>query len=260
MAAPSWLTATPIAHRGLHDRAMGRIENTPQAMRAAMKAGYAIECDVQLSADGEAMVFHDVTLDRLTRGAGPVSTLPFAELSVIPFKEGDGHIATLPAILDIVGGWVPIVCEIKSAFDGDMRLAERCAALAQTYTGPLCFKSFDPAIIIHLRRNRESLGIGHIPLGIVSEAHFRASDWPGLDRGLARALAAFTHWPESQPDFLSWNVWDLPHGVPLLCRAALGLPVVTWTVKSPDMAAAAKVWADQIVFEGFLPDRSLSDQ
>ena len=63
-----WLTAQPYAHRGLHDSAAGVIENTPSAFRAAFDAGYGIECDVQISADGEAMVHHDFILGRLTRG------------------------------------------------------------------------------------------------------------------------------------------------------------------------------------------------
>src|SRR4051794_2404055 len=64
-AALDWLTARPIAHRGLHDKAKGVIENTVSAALAAVDAGYAIECDVQLTGDGEAVVFHDFTLDRL---------------------------------------------------------------------------------------------------------------------------------------------------------------------------------------------------
>ena len=70
MSAPGWLTERPIAHRGLHDQAAGIVENSLSAARAAIEAGFAIECDVQLSADGEAMVFHDFTLERLTGATG----------------------------------------------------------------------------------------------------------------------------------------------------------------------------------------------
>ena len=73
MAAPDWLTARPIAHRGLHDRAASRPENTLAAARAAVAGGFAIECDVQLSADGEAMVFHDAALGRLTEAREAVA-------------------------------------------------------------------------------------------------------------------------------------------------------------------------------------------
>ena len=65
-----WLIARPVAHRGLHDAAAGIVENTPSAFAAAIAGDYAIECDIQISADGEAMVFHDQTLERLTEGSG----------------------------------------------------------------------------------------------------------------------------------------------------------------------------------------------
>ena len=73
--APAWLVERPIAHRGLHDAAKGVIENTLRAAEAAIAGGFAIECDIQLSSDGEAIVFHDETLDRLTDASGPVSAL-----------------------------------------------------------------------------------------------------------------------------------------------------------------------------------------
>ena len=78
--APPWLTERPIAHRGLHDSASGVIENTLRAAEAAIAGGFAIECDVQLSADGEVFVFHDETLDRLTDAPGPLSALSAAEI------------------------------------------------------------------------------------------------------------------------------------------------------------------------------------
>ena len=52
MAGLDWLIARPIAHRGLHDEARGIIENTPSAIAAAVAADYAIEIDLQVTADG----------------------------------------------------------------------------------------------------------------------------------------------------------------------------------------------------------------
>ena len=65
MSAPDWLTRIPIAHRGLHNASHGIVENTISAAQAAISKGYSIECDVQVSAEGVVMVFHDDTLDRL---------------------------------------------------------------------------------------------------------------------------------------------------------------------------------------------------
>ena len=119
--APDWLTARPIAHRGLHDRAAGLPENTLAAAEAAVAGGYAIECDVQLSADGEAMVFHDEALGRLTEASAPVEARTAAELGALAVAGTAERIPTLAAFLQRVAGRVPVVVEIKSRFDGDRR-------------------------------------------------------------------------------------------------------------------------------------------
>ncbi len=83
--APAWLTERPIAHRGLHDAAEGVIENTLAAAEAAIAAGFAIECDVQLSADEEVFVFHDETLDRLTDAEGALIDKSAAQIRCARF-------------------------------------------------------------------------------------------------------------------------------------------------------------------------------
>ncbi len=243
--APSWLTDRPIAHRGLHNAANGVVENTLGAAEAAIAAGYAIECDVQLSRDGEAVVFHDETLDRLARAHGPVSQKSVAELQGILLKETDEQIPTLPQLLARIAGRAPLICEIKSEFDDDMRLTERVAALARTYEGPLAIKSFDPAQIAHLRAHAPDVG----PLGIVAEASYRGEYWRALSQAQRQACEAFLHYPVTQPDFLSWCVDDLPHPTPFLLRNIERMPVMTWTVRTVEQRAAAATWADQIVFE-----------
>lgn len=250
---PAWLTARPIAHRGLHDRAAGLIENSPSAARAAVDKGFAIECDVQLSADGEAMVFHDFNLERLTGETGPVKAHSAAALSAIALTGSSDAIPTLPAFLALIAGRVPLVVEIKSAFDGDLRLARRTAEIVAATNFPIAIKSFDPDVIAHLRENRVALGLGAVPLGIVAEARYRQGEWAKLPEATQIALEAFAHFDRSRPDFLSWCVRDLPHPTPILCRQGLGLPVVSWTVRTPEERALAAQWADQMVFEGFAP-------
>lgn len=246
--APEWLVRRPIAHRGLHDRAAGRIENAPASALAAVAQNFAIECDVQLTADGEAVVFHDFTLDRLTEASGPVGERGAAELGALPLAGSRDTIPTLAGFLALVAGRVPVICEIKSRFDGDMRLADRAAAVAAETAGPLAFKSFDPAVVAHLRGR----GLQN-PLGIVAEADYDDPDWAGLSPALKRDLAAMLHFADTRPDFLSYRVGDLPHAVPHLCRVAVGLPVMTWTVRTPEQRQRAANWADQMVFEGFVP-------
>lgn len=252
---PAWLVARPIAHRGLHDAGRGIIENSVSAARAAIEAGYAIECDIQPSADGEAMVFHDFTLERMTLGAGQVEIFTTAELARLQCRGTTDRIPTLPDFLAMIAGRVPLICEIKSRFDGDMRLAERAAACARDYAGPLALKSFDPAVMAHLREHRARLGIARVPLGMIAQADYDndGDEWARLPANDRRALAQFLHWPRTRPDFLSWSLRDLPRATPFLCRTALGAPVLTWTARQPADVVIAREWADQMVFEGFRP-------
>jgi len=246
-----WLTARPIAHRGLHDPSRGPVENTLAAADAAIAGGFAIECDVRLSSDGEAVVFHDATLDRLMRGGGAVGARTVSELRALRFKASPERIPTLPEFLALLAGKVPLICEIKSRFDGDMRLTDRVAALAADYAGPLALKSFDPDLIAHLRARRVSN-----PLGVVAEASYEGDYWRELGAERKQECAAFLHYPRTRPDFLSWHVDDLPHPTPALLRALAGIPVMVWTVRTVEQRRRARLWADQIVFEGPLDDGS----
>ena len=246
--APAWLTARPIAHRGLHDKTRRIVENTPGAAKAAIAADYAIECDVQLSRDGEAVVFHDDRLGRLTRARGPVAKRTAAELAAVVFRDSDGRIPTLAGYLGLIAGRVPLICEIKSAFDGDLRLADRVLLVAAGYAGPLAFKSFDPEVIALLRKRG-----ARQPLGIVAERRYADFGWTFLGRERKFSLSNFLHFSDTQPDFLSFWFEDLPSAVPLLCRAGMGMPVMSWTIRTPGQRDQALRHADQIVFEGFAP-------
>jgi glycerophosphoryl diester phosphodiesterase len=248
MPAPDWLTATPIAHRGLHERDKGRIENSPAAFRAAVEHGFAIECDVQLSADGEAMVFHDFTLDRLTAGSGRVDRQRAAALAAITIEGGTDRIPTLANLLDLVGGRAPIVVEIKSRFDGDLRLTRRVLEVLAGRPEPVALKSFDPRIVAALR-----MMVPDRPRGIVAMADYSYPDYESIPAAEKWAMANLLHYAETEPDFISWHVKALPHAAPHLCRVGLGLPVMSWTVRTPEDRAAAALYADQMVFEGFLP-------
>jgi glycerophosphoryl diester phosphodiesterase len=247
MPAPAWLTANPIAHRGLHDR-KSVIENTISAARAAIARGFGIECDVQLTADGEAVVFHDFTLDRLTTASGAIAERTASELAAIPFKATTDRIPTLAAFLAELGGRVPLICEIKSAFDGDLRLTRRTAEIIAGYDGPVALKSFDPGIVAALRE----LAPNH-PRGVVGERSFEHKEWLNIPAERRHAMANLLHWDETRPDFLSWQVKDLDTAVPYLCRHAVGIPVMAWTVRSPEDRAMAARGADQMVFEDFVP-------
>lgn len=248
MSAPAWLTASPIAHRGLHDAGAGVIENTRSAFAAAVAHGFAIECDVQLSRDGEAMVHHDFTLDRLTTGSGRLDALTAAEIAATPFRNTPDRIESLAGILAFVAGRVPMVIEIKSAFTGDLALTKRAIAAVRTAGGPCALKSFDPNIVAALR-----MLAPEIPRGIIAQRHYDYAEWTGLDAPLRERLGTLAHLPETAPDFLSYRVDDLPENIDFLRKEASGLPLMTWTVRTPVQREIAGRLADQMVFEGFVP-------
>jgi glycerophosphoryl diester phosphodiesterase len=246
--APDWLTARPIAHRGLHGKEKGVIENTIASARAAIAAGYAIECDIQRTRDGEAMVFHDATLERLTPAKGRFESFDAADLGRMIYEESDETIVSLAEFLSVVAGRVPVIVELKGDFDSDLRLAERTMAIVADYSGPIALKSFDPGPMAHLRAKGVTC-----PLGLVAEASYAPEDWPELSEAQRAALLEWRNYPAVEPDFLSWNAADLPHAVPMLCRKGIGMPVMTWTVRSASERERVAPWTDQIVFEGFEP-------
>jgi glycerophosphoryl diester phosphodiesterase len=247
MSTPSWLVAKPIAHRGLHDRANGILENTIAAARAAIAAGLPIELDLQLTADRDAVVFHDFTLDRLTAEKGAVRERRSADLAgmAIAGSAGD-RIPTLRAFLDEIAGRVPLVIEIKSRFDGDTTLTERACAILADYSGPYAIKSFDPAVVAAVRRIAPN-----VTRGIIGEAHYDHPSYEHMSAQEKHALAHLLHFAESQPQFVSWRFQDLQHAARFLCRRLGNLPVMAWTVRSPEDRAPTLRYADQIVFEDF---------
>jgi glycerophosphoryl diester phosphodiesterase len=246
--APDWLTARPIAHRGLHDRARGVIENSMSAFRAAVAGGFAIECDVQRAADGEAMVFHDYTLERLTGRSGRVDGLAAAALSSLGLTGGGDRVGTLADLLDMVDGRVPVVVEIKSRFDGDLRLTRRVIETLAGRAQPVALKSFDPRIVAACRMLAPDR-----PRGIVAMLDYTYPDYEHIPPAEKHAMANLLHFNETSPDFLSWRVKDLPAAAPFLCRSVIGLPVMSWTVRTAEERMIAGTHADQMVFEGFVP-------
>jgi glycerophosphoryl diester phosphodiesterase len=248
LRAPDWLTARPVAHRGLHDAARGIIENMPGAVTAAISGNFAIEVDIQLSADGEAMVHHDDELGRLTDGAGALLKLTSAELKKVAFKATSERMMTLGELCALTAGRVPLVIEVKSHFDGDRKLVKRMADVLAGYRGPVVGMSFDPDQVIALRELAPQL-----PRGIVAERHYTAEDWPEASPAQRRDMTHLRHFFRSRPHFVSYRVNDLPAVAPWITRHIFGLPLLTWTVRTPEQRERTARYADQMTFEGFVP-------
>jgi glycerophosphoryl diester phosphodiesterase len=248
MAQFDWLTARPIAHRGLHDLAAGVIENSASAFSAAISGGYGIETDVQISADGEAMVHHDNALGRLTEGSGRLAGMSAAAIQAVRFKSGSDRILTLNELCELVAGRVPLVIELKSRFDGDLRLVDRAAKVLASYKGPAALMSFDPKPIAALRQRAPAL-----PRGIVAERHYNHHEWDAMPATVKFKLAFLLHASRTRPHFVAYSVKDLPSLAPWTARNLFGLPLLTWTVRSDSERQTAERWADQIIFERLRP-------
>ncbi|HEY4987229.1 MAG TPA: glycerophosphodiester phosphodiesterase [Bradyrhizobium sp.] len=249
MRAPDWLTARPVAHRGLHDLARGIVENMPAAARAAFDGRFAIECDIQLSADGEAMVHHDDVLGRLTEGSGRLIDMTAAELKAATFKDTAERMMSLADLCALVDGRVPLVVEVKSHFNGDRRLVARMAQVLAGYSGPVVGMSFDPDQVLALRAAMPKL-----PRGIVAQRTYDDGYWTKLTPGQRSGMLHLKHAFRTEPHFVAYWIEQLPAPAPWIARNVFGCPLLAWTVRTPDQRARAVQHADQIIFEGFRPD------
>ena len=239
----------PLAHRGLHDRDAGRPENSRAGCRAAIQAGYGIEIDLQLSADGKAMVFHDYDLTRLTGTRGALHGHDAKALAKIPLLGGDEGIPTLDEILDLVDGQVPLLIELKDQ-DGNMgpdvgSLEAATGAALQGYSGPVAVMSFNPHSVAAMADTAPT-----VPRGIVTSA-YTAEDWPLLPKAARDRLAAIPDYDRTGACFVSHEVEDL--GRPRLEELRrLGAAIFCWTVRSEAQEVEARRVADNITFEGYL--------
>jgi glycerophosphoryl diester phosphodiesterase len=249
LRAPDWLTSRPVAHRGLHDRTRGIVENMPAAAEAAIAGRFAIECDIQLTADGEAMVHHDDELGRLTEGSGALLAKSAAELKAVAFKDTGERMMTLGDLCTLIAGRVPLVIEVKSHFDGDRRLVKRMAEVLAAYSGPAAAMSFDPDHVMALRELIPSR-----PRGIVAERHYGEADWPEASPAQRRNMTHMRHFLRTQPDFVAYWVDELPAAAPWVARNIFRCPLLSWTVRTTEQRQRAARYADQMIFEGFRPE------
>jgi len=248
MRAPDWLTARPVAHRGLHDRARGIVENMPGAFEAAIAGNFAIELDLQLSADGEAMVHHDDELGRLNEGTRALLDMTAAELRAVRFKDTAERMMSLGDLCALVSGRVPLLIELKSHFDGDRKLVTRLAQVLAAYRGPVVGMSFDPDQLLALRQQMPAL-----TRGIIAQRSYDDDYWSKLTPEKRDSMLHLRHAFRTRPHFVSFAVNQLPAPAPWMARRLFGLPLLAWTVRTPEQRERAARYADQMIFEGFQP-------
>ncbi|WCL55693.1 glycerophosphodiester phosphodiesterase family protein [Gimibacter soli] len=231
-----WLAKSPVAHRGLHARDSVRVENTLPAVEAAVAQGFAIEIDVRLSADGQVVVFHDKTLDRLTAGVGLVKEVPYADLKALPVGASGLPMPLLADVLHAIGSNVALYIEVKT--EKDTKVPKLMAAVREAlhgYHGPVAIMSFNPYVTDWCRHHLPLL-----PRGIIMGKET-------LSRMRARLLIPY--WlKRTQPDFLAVDVNLLPNKIIHDWRAKGGL-VATWTVRTAHQEKVAAQHADAPIFE-----------
>jgi len=250
MTLPPAFLDRPIAHRALHDRAAGRIENSRSAIAAAIEAGYGIEIDLQLSRDGVPMVFHDYDLGRLTGVPGPLALQGAADLGSMTLTGGTDSVPTLAEVLAQVAGAVPLLVEIKDQ-DGALgpnigALEDAAAEALRDYAGPVAVMSFNPHSMARMAQNAPQ-----IPRGLTTDA-FAGADWPTIAPPRREELARINDIDAIGASFISHNHKSL--GLPRIAEIRKsGLPVLCWTIRTAEEEARARRIADNVTFEGYLP-------
>ena len=234
MNLPDALYAPPIAHRGLWTP--GEVaENSLTAFERACQAGYGLEFDVRLSSDGEAMVFHDDSLERMTGVTGAVEAGTARELAALPLLGGPDRIPSLAETLELVAGRAMLLIELKPGPQGALALAARAVQLIDHYRGPAAVISFDAESLAWLASRRPELPRGLDAMGV---------DQPAGEAAFERNCDL------ADPDFL---VLELNSALTpaAMRRRADGKPVIAWTVRGPEDAAKVAEHCENFIFEGF---------
>jgi glycerophosphoryl diester phosphodiesterase len=237
------LLGPPIAHRGLWGPE-GPPENSLAAFQAACAGGYGIELDVQRTADGEAVVFHDATLERMTGQPGRVSDHTAADLKLMRLKGSEETIPTLAEALTLVGHRAMVHIEIKIPFGEVGPLERRVHEVLIDHSGPTCVIGFNPY--------SHGWFADHHPkvLRGLDSYSYTGPDARHLSPEIRKRYAQLDHISIAKPHFLALSLDMLPHPKATRLRQG-GMPVIAWTVRDPRQWDDIKDHCDNLIFEGF---------
>ena len=231
------------AHRGLHDST--RAENSISAFRAAVDQGYAIELDVRLSSDGELVVFHDDTLDRVTKESGRVDAKSAEELSKIRLLDTDDGIPTFREVLELVDGKVPLLVEIKEDA-GKYGVTEKTVEMLSAYKGEYVVESFNPLALARVRKLKPRILRGFLSQDFLKERQYRSLTYFLLQHMLLNVVC--------RPDFIAFRHSHYKNPALRMVRRIFGTPTLAWTVQSEaDERAAYAHGFDGVIFEQYIP-------
>lgn len=233
------------AHRGLHGN--GLPENSMTAFRAALDAGYGVELDVHLLADGNLAVIHDSLLNRTTGQAGRIEDLRTEDLKNYPLEGTEETIPLFSQVLDLFAGKIPMIIELKAEGGNYAQLAQTTCNMLEGYEGLYCIESFDPRCIQWLRKHRPDIIRGQLAMDFFQGKN-DLPDWQKF--ALTHLLMNFL----TQPDFVAYCFSHRAHSPSVaLCRRLWGAQGVAWTIRSPEEFQRAKAEGWIPIFENFRP-------
>ena len=232
------------AHRGLHDDQLP--ENSMAAFRAALEHGYGIELDLHLLADGNLAVMHDSALKRTTGANGVIEDLTTDQLGCYRLNGTAETIPTFRQVLDLFDGKAPLVIELKPYKGNHDALTAKAVEMLEGYEGLYCIESFDPRVILWLKKHRPDIVRGQL-----TENHFKAA---GKLPWLLRFV--LTHQLENfltMPDFIAYKYADRKTLGNFLARKLWGIQGVSWTLVTMEEyeTAVQEGWIP--IFENFKP-------
>ena len=252
-ALPAPFLTAPLAHRGLHQKDSGCVENSLSAIKAAIDAGYSVEIDAQMSRDGQAIVFHDDRLERLTNLGGRVLDYDAGQLLGLRLRGSPDHIATLPQVLTLIAGQGSLLIEIKDQTGvlgpSDGRLEHAVYEALRNYQGPVALMSFNPHAVSHMAKL-----CPQIPRGLTTDS-FSPDEWPEVPKTRADHLRQIADYHDCSASFISHHWTDLA-APPVEKIRASGGKILCWTIRNQSEATAVMGLADNITFENYRPSVS----
>jgi glycerophosphoryl diester phosphodiesterase len=243
MVVHQWLSKQPIAHRGLHKGAQIP-ENSLAAFRSAIDEGYAIELDVQLTADGRIAVFHDYDLARMTGRESKLSQLTWAQIKELQLLGSQHKIPLFSEVLDLVAAKVPILIEIKNegAVGG---LEATLANILDRYSGAFAIQSFNPFSVKWFKNNRPDFTRGQL-----AGDYRDRPDIKGIKKYLLKNM-----WFNliTNPSFIAYDIRAGDEAFFSLMKQRANVPLLLWTIDSLEKQAQCRKLGANIIFEGFSP-------
>ena len=241
----NFILKKPIAHRGLHDA--NNPENSMGAFRAAIACGFPIEMDVRLSKDGKMVVFHDDSLHRMTGANLLVKDCSYEDLSVLRLDGSQERIPLFSDFLKEIDGKVPLLIEIKNMPSVNTKdFIGLFAQLIKDYQGEYVVQSFQPFYVKAFKKLRPDIAVGVLASAGATKADFGGSP---LWRIKSHMLENMSLNKRVKPEFISYRFNDYPNKATEAFQGAK----LAWTIRSPEDEAYARQYADNIIFENYLP-------